>query len=298
MNAANKVTIKSVDSDDASLPLVIHDSMLHPSSDKILEVIKSYVHPDHEIMGAFMDDILVGILGIYKTSSLITMRHISVLQDFQRQGVGTLLLDEIKKRYAGYSIIACEDCLTEIGWLLSWERQACVDASGNFIPWYSYAVINFLSERLCPDSKIFEFGAGYSSIFYAQHGAAVISIEKDPIWYTKITQLREQLALDNLYVHLVALPQEFAGSIQKFDCQDIIVVDSMCRNDCVAISYQKLSIGGVIILDNSERSKYQSSFELLTSLGFRHINFSGIGPLRVTSSQTTIFYREENILGL
>jgi GNAT superfamily N-acetyltransferase len=60
-------------------------------------VIESYKNPDHEIIGAFMDDILVGCLGICKVDTRITIRHISVVQGFQRQGFGTLLLNEIKK---------------------------------------------------------------------------------------------------------------------------------------------------------------------------------------------------------
>jgi len=39
----------------------------------------------------------------------ITIRHISVLPEFQRQGIGKLLLDNIKKRYAENKIIAETD---------------------------------------------------------------------------------------------------------------------------------------------------------------------------------------------
>lgn len=96
-NVSNKITIKSLDLDDARLPLVLHSAIGNPSPDKIEKVIKSYTYPDHEIIGAFIDGLLVGMLGICKTNKIIIIRHISVLQDFQRQGVGTLLLHEIKK---------------------------------------------------------------------------------------------------------------------------------------------------------------------------------------------------------
>lgn len=109
MNAGNKITIKSVNPDDAGLPLVIHGAVGNPSPDKIVAVIKRYAYPGHEIIGAFTDDILVGMLGVYIANALITIRHISVLQNFQRQGVGTLLLGEIKKCYEGYRIIAETD---------------------------------------------------------------------------------------------------------------------------------------------------------------------------------------------
>lgn len=52
MNAGNKITIKSIDPDDARLPLVINDSISNPSLDKILKVVKSYDNPNYEIIDA------------------------------------------------------------------------------------------------------------------------------------------------------------------------------------------------------------------------------------------------------
>lgn len=109
MNARNKITIKSVSIDDARLPSVIHGAIGDPSPEKVLEVIESYKDSDHSIMGAFICDILVGVLGLCKTSKIITIRHISVPLKYQRQGIGTLLLEEVKKQHEGYKILAETD---------------------------------------------------------------------------------------------------------------------------------------------------------------------------------------------
>ena len=109
MNAGNTITIKYVRPDDARLPSVIYGSIGNPSKNKILEVIGSYKHPDNKIIGAFTGYILVGVLGLCKTSEVITIRHISVLLDYQRQGIGNLLLGQIKKCYEGCKIIAETD---------------------------------------------------------------------------------------------------------------------------------------------------------------------------------------------
>ncbi len=109
MNAGNKITIKSVSLDDGRLPSVIHGAIGNPSPEKVLEVIGSYKNSDHSIIGAFISDILVGILGFSKTIDIITVRHISVLKVFQRQGVGTLLFDEMKKHYQYDKILAETD---------------------------------------------------------------------------------------------------------------------------------------------------------------------------------------------
>ncbi len=63
MNALNRIVIKPVNLDDARLSLVIHDSIGDPSINKILEGIKSYNHPDYEMISVFVDGLLVQIIG-------------------------------------------------------------------------------------------------------------------------------------------------------------------------------------------------------------------------------------------
>jgi GNAT superfamily N-acetyltransferase len=109
MNARNKITIKSVSLNDARLTSVIYGAIGNPSPEKVLEVIESYKNPDHSITGAFIGDILFGILGLCKTSKIVTMRHISVHLKYQRQGIGTLLLEEVKKQYKECKIMAETD---------------------------------------------------------------------------------------------------------------------------------------------------------------------------------------------
>lgn len=103
------ISIRAVSLDNSGLSSVICGAIGNSTPDKILEVIKSYSNPDNEIFGAFMDDILVGVLGVVKDSETIVIRHISVIENFQRQAIGSLLLDEIKKCYKSYKIIAETD---------------------------------------------------------------------------------------------------------------------------------------------------------------------------------------------
>lgn len=105
----NKITIKSVSFDDARLPSVIYGAIGNPSPEKVLEVIESYKNLDYSIIGAFIDDILGEVLGLCNTSQIIIIRHISVLLKYQRQGIGTLLLEKVKKQYEGCKIVAETD---------------------------------------------------------------------------------------------------------------------------------------------------------------------------------------------
>lgn len=109
MNAENKINLKQVSTDDPQLPEVIQFSMGRPTADNILEVITIYNKADHALIGAFLDDTLIGVVGFFCCLEKITIRHISVLPELQNQGVGRVLLDHLKAQYAPSKIIAETD---------------------------------------------------------------------------------------------------------------------------------------------------------------------------------------------
>jgi GNAT superfamily N-acetyltransferase len=109
MNAENKITIKYVSFDDTRLPSVIYSAIGNPSPEKVLEVIGIYKNSDNIIIGAFIGDMLVGVLGLFKTTAVITISHVSLPLHYQKQGIGTLLLEEVKKHYEGCKIVAETD---------------------------------------------------------------------------------------------------------------------------------------------------------------------------------------------
>lgn len=78
---------------------------------------------------------------------------------------------------------------------------------------------------------------------------------------------------------------------------DIIIVDGKIRNICVQNSISKLSENGVLILDDSFREDYKTSFEFMKNNGFKYLNFWGMTPVISTKSCTTVFYKN-NVFNL
>ena len=68
------------------------------------------------------------------------------------------------------------------------DEKVCIDRDGNPIPWYTYPAIEYLSQFDYRDKKIFEFGCGYSSLFWAKQAKQVISIEDNQQWFEKWQQ--------------------------------------------------------------------------------------------------------------
>src|SRR5438034_48420 len=60
------------------------------------------------------------------------------------------------------------------------------DSAGEAIPWYSYPAVTFLKDVLQREWKVFEYGCGYSTIFWNKNCARTVSVEHDELWFNHI----------------------------------------------------------------------------------------------------------------
>ena len=79
---------------------------------------------------------------------------------------------------------------------------------------------------------------------------------------------------------------------------DIIVIDGRDRINCARNCLPALEDHGVILWDNSEQEEYREGLDLLRSRGFRELPFEGLGPVNPYVWRTSVFYRDDNCLGL
>ncbi len=79
---------------------------------------------------------------------------------------------------------------------------------------------------------------------------------------------------------------------------DLIIVDGRDRINCIKNSIECLNSNGVIILDDSERSSYIDGIQYLIDNEFKKIYFWGISPGLFYKKNTTIFYKNNNCLGI
>ena len=195
----------------------------------------------------------------------------------------------LSQKYSGY--------LLDQGWFNSFKEKEPLDKFGNPIPWMSYPSIDFLNERLNYNLSVFEYGSGNSTFFYAAKVKKVVSVEHNNKWFNKITK---------------KLPENVELIFSKFEpdkdyCKtsknisekfDIIIVDGVDRNNCIKYSVDALSPKGILILDDSERDEYTQGIEFITNNEFKRIDFWGIAPGILFKKCTTIFYKNNNCLGI
>ena len=172
------------------------------------------------------------------------------------------------------------------------------------VPWWPYSaakkIEEFLHDKVSP--RVFEWGSGASTIWLANRADHVVSIEHDQEWAVKMHALLVARAIDNTKIIHVPAPQtaspvvrskkagyelldfaNYADAIDKFELFDLIIIDGRVRLDCLKKAKSHLKEGGMILLDNSNRKRYQvleDEFEVLI--------FEGLTPASLWKTQSKL----------
>lgn len=216
--------------------------------------------------------------------------------------MNTTLKHSLTRRFpklsACYTLLAKGDSyLHSTGWIESKRRGYPCRPDGSELPWMNYAVIAFLERRLNKNLSVFEYGSGYSTLFYARRVRNVISVEYDQAWIASIGPRLPPNA------SVLFVPDDVDGDYcraiaRSGDSFDVVVVDGKDRENCVKQSMQALSSRGVIVLDDSQRAKYAPAISYAQDNGYLTVDFEGLKPTESSWFRSTILYRRENCLGL
>ena len=190
-----------------------------------------------------------------------------------------------------------EGALAEEGWFRSYRERASIDLGGKPIPWMTYSAIHFLEKRVDRSMKVFEYGSGNSTFWWAERVNSVLACEHDRDWYELVLKsLPENVTLRQIDLEYGGA---YTGEIMKFNnAFDIVIIDGRDRVNCIRNALNALSERGVIILDDSNDPEYDEGCKFLHAAGFREIALEGMGPVMHTSKITSIFYQSNNCLGI
>lgn len=214
---------------------------------------------------------------------------------------------DIKKRVKGYIDQAIVDSLSRLskgteypvvdillkknGYARTVESKLPQAADGSPIPWYTYPAIEYFDQIDAQGLRVFEYGSGNSSLYWARKGADVWSVEHDAAWWesmsTRSAQLKGLLLRQSADVYARTI-DEVGGEF------DIIVVDGAWRNECAMAAFSHLRPGGMVILDNSDW--YTDVSDCLKDKGFLQIDFNGFGPINNYCWTTSILLKLDSPL--
>lgn len=172
----------------------------------------------------------------------------------------------------------------DFGQFASARRRACIDRKGDPIPWYTYPAIEYLSQLDFTQKTLFEYGSGYSSIFWATRCRSIVAVEDDKAWFAKITG---QLPA-NARHELIEAPAAYVDAINRHGHRfDVIVIDGSHRYECAVAARPRLADDGLIILDNSDWLPRVTRF--LRDSGLIQVDLAGFGPINGYTWTTSLF---------
>jgi len=121
------------------------------------------------------------------------------------------------------------------------------------------SVLDFMDDKLSPESFVLEYGAGWSSRWFADRCGRLISIETDPRWFTKVSN-DLQGANCNLELRLTKQVADVCRDLGD-NCVDLILIDcaEAHRYQATTNAWRLLKPGGWLIFDDAQRKQHLES---------------------------------------
>ena len=170
-------------------------------------------------------------------------------------------------------------------------RGRAVSPSGRAIPWYTYPAIDFLANRSFAGRAVLEFGAGQSTLWWAERANRVVAFEEDGPWFSRL----QPLIPGNVALHRVG-EREPAAGIASIRSQlsthgtafDIVVIDGLFRSELADLALSVLSPEGAIVCDNAES---YGTHEAFVGANLLRVDFAGHAPGVMLPHVTSVYFR-------
>jgi len=164
-------------------------------------------------------------------------------------------------------------------------------------PWVTIAALHWLEKSIKKGWQVFEYGMGGSTLFFLDKGCHVVSVEHHKGWYDQVSKILKSTSLIKSYLEEPSaqnLNPVYESQFKKWKGMnfesyvrvaetlpdqrlDLALVDGRARNQCIVAIMDKVKPGGFLLLDNSERSRYQAAIEMLQQAGWTTTHFAGPG---------------------
>jgi hypothetical protein len=181
------------------------------------------------------------------------------------------------------SEIICKILDEKYGYSKSVIAGKAIGLNDTPIAWYTYPAFEFIDQFDYSNSIVFEWGAGYSTLYWARVAKKVVSIEDNNDWYKEIDKKRPE----NVTLVFKENEEDYINAIKSEDKFDVIIIDGSHRFKCASLAPKYLNDNGFIILDNSDWMP--NTAEMLRNLGLIQVDMSGVGPVCKYTWTTSIF---------
>lgn len=198
---------------------------------------------------------------------------------------------------------------------LRWRRYRHAAPTESALPWMCFEAIDGLDRCLRPADRLFEWGSGGSTLFFADRVAEVHSVENSRDWYKRLSAIIKENNIQNInYRCIEGVPLSpdkrvdeayldnkppfdqfdwtaYVSALERYADHffDVIVIDGRARPGCIRRAIPRLRPAGLLVVDNSERKAYMEALRLLIRWETKHV----YGPVCFENNfSRTSFFRK------
>jgi hypothetical protein len=169
-----------------------------------------------------------------------------------------------------------------------WSR---VTGKTHHSPWMAPAAVKHLDRVLGAEDVVLELGSGASTAWYARRTRRVVSLEPNLSWAGRVKG--ELSDYPNAEVRVGSVGDLFVDALLELRPSVLIVDHSdeprFSRTDAIRLALSHGAVPRLIVLDDSDRTKYQPAAEILRDWSVSRFTGFRDKPLRLT--ETTVFIR-------
>lgn len=126
---------------------------------------------------------------------------------------------------------------------IAFKKYSCV-------PWLTFSAVDYL-EKVVSGRRVFEFGSGMSTLWFAERCSQVVSVESDAKWHRSVAEKTREMS--NVQTIYASSKENYLRAIatagEKFD---LILIDGLYRQECVDLARSYLNQDGIVIVDNTD----------------------------------------------
>ena len=164
------------------------------------------------------------------------------------------------------------------------------------LPWIPYTVLRHLQKLVRSDWRVLEFGAGMSTIWFAERCQFVQSIESNGDWVEKVKALLERRGLTNVRLeHRNPSAEDAYVDLAGYQDAsfDFVLIDAYARARCVAATTRLVKPGGWTYLDNTDFGAQWEPYahaeklllEAAARVGGKATFYTGFAPAQCVANQ-------------
>ncbi len=193
-----------------------------------------------------------------------------------------------KGQYALGSLVDAADCIAAVATGVAHK----VVGLRLMLPWITFPAMRFLWARMTPNTRVFEWSCGMSTLWFERRCGAVWAVEDDAAWYSTIVERAKRAKVFRLegraYVEkILQFPAGYFG---------LISVDGSYRLECFRLALEHTPAGGLLVVDNTDRTTEGDLLVIdgiLNDLGagWEVHRFPGWGPGNFFVWETTVCVR-------